>query len=106
MKKTKIATIALISTIIFSVIIVSLPTINAMDVPTYAFLAVSPNPIGVGQEAIVMFWLSLVPPTAAGSAGDRWENMIVEVTQPDGTKETLGPFKSDPVGSAWTSYVS
>jgi hypothetical protein len=29
----------------------------------------------------------------------------VEVTKPDGSKETLGPFTSDPVGTGWTTYV-
>ena len=29
----------------------------------------------------------------------------MEVTKPDGSKETLGPFTSDPVGGGWTIYT-
>jgi outer membrane protein assembly factor BamB len=104
-KTSKISTIALILVLAVSTLSTFLATVNAADIPTYAFIAVSPDPIGVGQEVVVMFWLSMVPPTAAGSHGDRWEGMTVKVTKPDGTKQTLGPFTSDPVGSAWTMYV-
>jgi len=106
MKKTKItaATIASILILTMSAIFVALPTVNAVDVETYAFLNVAPNPVGVGQTTTIGFWLSVVPPTAAGPAGDRW-TFTAEVTKPDGSKETLGLFTSDAVGSAYTFYT-
>jgi hypothetical protein len=74
------------------------------SIDTWTYTAVSPNVVGVGQTAWVVFWLNAVPPTAVGAYGDRW-NFNVLVTKPDGTTQTLGPFISDPVGNGYTSYV-
>jgi hypothetical protein len=99
---------AAILTISIATSIILLPTTNAhtpaWQIPTYSFCNVSPNPIGLGQTANVNFWLDIPPPTASGAYGDRWTNMTVVVTRPDGTTETLGPFRSDDTGGAWTSY--
>ncbi len=76
----------------------------AWAIPTFAYITAAPNIVGVGQSLTLVMWLDKVPPTAAGQAGDRWINMKVDVTKPDGTKETLGPFMSDPVGSTYTIY--
>ena len=75
------------------------------SVPTYSFLSVSPNPIGVGQQVNVNFWVNLPPPTASAQYGDRWHNMTVTVTKPDGTTTTLGPFTSDATGGTFTTYT-
>jgi hypothetical protein len=84
-------------------------TVNAHDppwtIPTYAYITVSPNPVGLGQDAFVVMWLDKVPPTAGGSGGDRWGNYTVTVTKPDGNTQKLGPFLSDPTSSAYTRYV-
>ena len=107
--KTEISTIALILVLTISATLVTLPTISAHDpaweIPSYSYLYVAPDPIGVGQSAYLVFWLDQPPPTAAGAGGDRWQNMEIEVTTPDGTTETLGPFTSDPVGGGWTMYT-
>jgi hypothetical protein len=104
--KNKTLCLLLVVTIATSVF--ALPTVFAHDppwnIPTHAYITASPNPVGVGQSLTLVMWLDLVPPTAAGQAGDRWINMKVEVTKPDGSKETLGPFMSDPVGSTYTIY--
>jgi hypothetical protein len=73
--------------------------------PTYAFINIAPAPIGVGQTVNVNMWLQVPPPTAAGAYGDRWVNMTVKVTHPDGTVETLGPFTSDDTGGTSTRYT-
>jgi hypothetical protein len=77
----------------------------AWSVPTYSFCSVSPNPVGVGQSVNVNFWVNLPPPTASAQYGDRWTNMTVKVTHPDGTTETLGPFTSDATGGTHTTYT-
>jgi hypothetical protein len=74
-------------------------------VPTYAFINVAPDPAGVGQQVTVGFWLNAPPPTANGPFGDRYENMKVTVTHPDGSKETLGPFTSDDTGGTHTLFT-
>ncbi len=63
------------------------------------------TPIGVGQMVYVNFWLQAPPPTARAGYGDKWTNMTVVVTKPDGTKETLGPFTSDDTGGTSTRYT-
>jgi hypothetical protein len=104
---TLIATFLML-TIAFT--LVALPVANAHDppwtnVPTWAYLAISPDPAGVGQSVALVFTLNWVPPGAGGPQGDRWRNLSIEVTKPDGSKETLGPFTSDPVGGSYTYYT-
>ena len=60
--------------------------------------------MGVGQAMLIQFWLNAIPPTASGALGDRW-SLYVDVTAPDGSEETLGPFTSDPVGGGYTWYT-
>ncbi|MCW4043885.1 MAG: PQQ-binding-like beta-propeller repeat protein [Candidatus Bathyarchaeota archaeon] len=77
----------------------------AWSIPTYAYITVQPDPVGVDQTLTIVYWLDKYPPTAAGIAGDRWRNLQIEVTKPDGSKETLGPYTSDPVGGGWATYT-
>ena len=63
-------------------------------VPTFAYLTVAPNPIGVNQQVAITMWIDKTPPTATGIGGDRWTGYQVEITAPDGTTETKGPFTS------------
>jgi hypothetical protein len=89
--------------------LVALPAANAHDPPwkilTSSFIHVAPNPVGVGQTVNVGFWVNQPPPTANNIYGDRFGNMTVEVTHPDGTTETLGPFTSDNTGGTFTPYT-
>jgi hypothetical protein len=107
--KTMATAIALFLVLTIAVTLVALPVANAHTpawaVPTWAYVAVAPNPCGVDQTVIVVFWLDKIPPTAGGSGGDRWRNFAVTITKPDGSNETLGPFVSDPVGGGYTSYT-
>jgi len=75
------------------------------SIPTYAYIDGSPNPVGIGQKISLVFWIDAIPPTAAGSAGDRWINLKVEVTEPNGATQTLGPFTSDSVGGSYASFT-
>ena len=75
------------------------------QVPTYAYISVAPNPVGVGQAVTVVFWLDKVPIGAEGVWGSRWHNMKVTVTKPDGTTETVITRDSDANGGASTSYT-
>jgi hypothetical protein len=89
--------------------LVALPTVNAHDppwtVPSYAYINVAPDPAGVGQQVTVGMWLQLIPPTAVGATGDRWEGFKLTVTDPDGHEEEFGPFKSDDTGGTFTHYT-
>ena len=107
--KTKTASITLILMLTFSATILALPIVSAHDpaweVPTWAYISASPNPLGVGQPALLVMWINQYPPTASGANGDRWDGYTVEVTTPDGSKETLQIGTSDPVGSAYAQYT-
>jgi hypothetical protein len=50
-------------------------------------------------------WLDKVPPTAAGIGGERWEGYEVEITAPDGSTETKGPYTSDSTSAAYFLYT-
>ncbi len=106
MKKFKILAIAIIVLLATSL---SASIASAHDPPwsfdTYSFIVVSPNPIGVGQTVNVNFWLGSPPPTASAQYGDRWTNLTVTVTNPDGHVETLGPFTSDATGGTVIRYT-
>jgi len=106
--KQKLSAITFVVMMTFAAIFVALPIVSAHDppwtIPVVAYAVVRPNPIGVGQEALIMWWPNHYPITAEGAYGDRW-TWTVEVTDPSGSKQTLGPFTSDPVGGGWTTFT-
>jgi len=106
--KAKVTAVIFVLVLTFSALLVALPTVVAHDppwaVPTWCYISLTNPVIGIGQPTYVFFWLDSLPPTAQGAYGDRW-TFTVEVTKPDGTKQTLGPFTSDPVGSGFISYT-
>lgn len=77
------------------------------NIPTFAYVAASPNPYGLGssQPVLIVFWLNVPPPTAQGTSGDRWRNMTIDVTSPSGHVEHFGPITSDPTGSSYIQYT-
>jgi len=101
--------IALILLVTASTVLFSVPAVIAhtppLQIPTYAFLNVVPNPVGVNQPVHVTVWLDKVPPTANVQYGDRWENLSVIITKPDGTTETRGPLTTSDVGATDFSYT-
>jgi hypothetical protein len=103
-----LSTIALILMLTLSAFVIGMPTANAhtpaWNIPTWCYVSLTNSVVGVNQQVTIVYWLNDVPPTAMGDYGDRW-TFTVEVTKPDGSKDTLGPFTSDPVGSGWASYV-
>lgn len=104
-KKKVLATIILVLMLNIATLMASIPLAEATDVKTYAFLAATPNPAGVGQDVLVMMWLDSPPPTAVGPFGSRWEGYTCTITKPDGTTETKGPYTSDPVSGAYFMYT-
>jgi len=106
--KTTIATIALILVLTIAATLVALPIVSAHDppweIPTYSYIAVAPNPIGVGQNVFVVIWIYRSPPTSTGVGGDRWHDCTITVTKPDGSIETLGPIL-DVTSSGFTLYT-
>jgi len=73
---------------------------QTQNFPTYSYVRVSPNPVGVDQQVTVDFGLAVPLENVAFAT-----NMTIVVTHPNGNKETLGPFISDYTGSTSTRYT-
>jgi hypothetical protein len=70
-----------------------------IQVITTAYLALRPNPIGVGQSLLINVWIT--PPPSA----DRYMNgFVVTITKPDGSIDTikLNSYVAD--GTSWSEY--
>ena len=109
-KNTITALITAIMILTVSLTILASPIVNAQATPppnikTYAYVTATPNPVGVGQQVIIVMWLNWPPPTAAGTTGDRWQGMTIEITKPNGDITHFGPFVTDSVGSTYTTYT-
>jgi hypothetical protein len=106
--KTTATTIALFLVLTIAVTLVALPVANAhtpaWTVPTWSYVSIVNDVIGVNQETVIVYWLNAVPPTRQGGYGDSW-TFTIEVTKPDNSKDILGPFTADPVGGGWAAYT-
>lgn len=109
MIKTKIPALILLLLLTMPVAFFALPNAAAhdppLDIPIYTYLTVFPSPVGVDQPVNIFAWIDKVPPTASGEFGDRWEDLTITVTSPDGNVDTLGPYDSDPVGTIFLTYT-
>ncbi len=105
LKKQAPSATILILVILLSAVTASIPSTEAADYPTWLFLTVQPDPIGVGQSAYVVYWIDKAPPTAQGPRGDRWQNWQLEITTPDGKTETRDLDPSDAAGSGIIIYT-
>ncbi|MCW4046056.1 MAG: PQQ-binding-like beta-propeller repeat protein [Candidatus Bathyarchaeota archaeon] len=89
--KTKLG-IALFLTLTMAVSFVALPLANAHDpawkIPTYAFINVAPNPVGVGQYVNVIMWIDKCIEGANWYNNIRFRNYKLTITDPDGHVET------------------
>jgi hypothetical protein len=107
--KIKAIAITLLLTLSIAIPTFSLQSANAHDpawiVKTYAFLDVNPDPIGVGQEAFVTFGIDKVPMTVSAQYGDRWTNLTVTITYPNGDAKTLSGFTADDTGFSHTTFT-
>jgi hypothetical protein len=102
-KKIILAVLILAMTI--PILAANVPMAQAADIPTWTFLTVQPDPIGVGQAANVVYWLDKAPPTASGPRGDRWQGWTLEITTPDGKTEKQNLAISDAAGSGIVKYT-
>ena len=103
MTKNRIATaIAFFLMTAIAISLFALPVATAQNTSkTYAFIGTTPNPVGVGQEVLLHVGITqqlLV-------TQDGWTGLTVTVTRPDGTTETLGPFRTDSTGGTGTIYI-
>ena len=60
----------------------------AWSLPTFAYINVSPNPVGVGQSVEIIMWLNYVIDGAAANNIVRFQNYQLTITDPSGTATT------------------
>jgi hypothetical protein len=94
-----IAIIFILSMATSATLISKVSAATTTNLPTYAFLEVNPNPCGIGQTVTLDMFLA-VPLLDSELA-----KFTVAVTDPSGTKTTLGPFTSDTTGGTYTLYT-
>ncbi len=75
------------------------------EIPTYLGLMVIPNPVGVNQQAWIRAIFTKPVPTSHGLLGDMYENVMIEITAPDGKKSTMGPYDGGMMGAVWTTFT-
>ncbi len=86
-----------VSIIFVSILLLILPSmmsviqVSAVDVETRLFISAVPNPVGVGQQLNIQWWLAIPNPIA----GQTWDNVEVTVEKPDGKTQTFSGLKSD-----------
>jgi hypothetical protein len=106
---TAIAIALLLALLMTTITLLPLPTTNAATVsgtiPTWAYLRAVPDPVGLGQTVYLVMWVDKPPTTAMGPLGDRWIGFTIEITKPDGKKETMGPWISDAAGGHSEIYT-
>ncbi|HLN45887.1 MAG TPA: hypothetical protein VK209_09300, partial [Candidatus Sulfotelmatobacter sp.] len=69
-------------------------------ISSLAFLSVSPNPVGVGQQLLVNVWT-----TFPSGEGKYQVGYKVTITKPDGTTEDVNLKSYVADGTAWFTYV-
>jgi hypothetical protein len=111
LSKSKTATAtALFLIFAMAISLFALPTANAhtpaWKIPTYAYIIVAPNPIGVGQSVHIIMWLDKTFDSTALTNDYRFHNYNLTITAPDGkTKTQIFDYIGDPTSSQGTSYT-
>ena len=101
-RKSKATAVSLLLMFALAVSLLALPNATAQGTrKTYPYIGAVPNPVGVGQE--VLLHVGIKHPLVNTNEG--WEGLTVKVTRPDGTTETLGPFRTDSTGGTGGVYV-
>ncbi len=110
-RKSKTAIIAISILLMLSMSASSMLIPNAKaatgpNVPTYAYISVSTNPVGVNQNVEVIMWLNIVLPGAEPGNPIRFSNYKLTITAPDGTNTSV-PFTTveDPTSAEDYSFV-
>ncbi len=85
----------------FAITMLSLPEAAAASTgKAYPFIAAIPNPVGKGQVTL----LNIGALNFLNLENDGW-NVTVSITKPDGTTDTIGPFKTFSTGTYGKSYI-
>jgi hypothetical protein len=108
--RTMATLIALFLLLTIAVTLVALPAANAhtppWQIPTFAYINVAPDPVGVGQQVIVVMWLDKPWPSATVDNDIRPHDYKLTITKPDNTTVTMNwPVVVDSTSSQYTLYT-
>jgi hypothetical protein len=108
--KTMAIMIAVLLTISIGTSMIPLPTTNAhtpvWQINSWAYIAVAPDPIGVGQSVYISMWVDAAMPSASILNDIRRHDYKLTIIKPDGTTETMNwPVLKDTTGVQSTQYT-
>jgi len=98
----------LLFAMVFSMVIPPLTSAHnpPLELTTHAFISANPNPVGVGQEALIVVWLNRVIAGAQADNNIRFEDYKLTITKPDSTTETITwDVVTDTTSSAFTQFT-
>jgi outer membrane protein assembly factor BamB len=105
MANKKYISTAIIAILFTSMMLYALPIATGQTYDyvkkTYAYVGATPNPLGVGQETLIHVGIT----DFLRDVDHGWEGLTVTVTKPDGTTQTLGPFRTDSTGGTGTVFI-
>jgi len=92
--KTAAIAIAIFLTLSMAASLTLIPTASAhtpaWDIPTFALITAAPNPVGVGQKAFIIMWLTDTFDPQTSLLNDyRFHNYKLTITAPDNTTQTI-----------------
>jgi hypothetical protein len=100
--KTIAIAIAILLMLSMTASMILVPSTKAIrNVTTYAYLAVNPSTISLGESTVVNVWIQPFPPTER----DVLHNFTITITKLDGTTETEGPLTSTSGASQYFVYT-
>ena len=108
-EKNKLFCLALILLLASGVFFVFVSFAEAGSYDTYIYITATPNPIGINQKFSVVSIMPNVPPAQYPLDSPRygyWENMTLKVWKPDGSTESLGPYRTAEAGTGYASYTA
>lgn len=95
-------TIAFLLVISMAFPLSAIPSVSgASSLATYPVIGATPNPVGIGQETLILIGIT----QATTSALYGWDGLTINVVKPNGANVTLGPYKTDSTGLTGAVYV-
>jgi outer membrane protein assembly factor BamB len=96
----------LIALILLSILVISLVPLSTIDTASAAFtwhpyLTASPNPVGVGQQVIIVFGFTMPTQSAANS----YYGWTLTITDPDGNNKTATGLNAESTGSSFYTFT-
>ncbi len=105
-KKSISFSLILLLPLCISVLLAITPSANAavVQIDTYAYVLLSPDPVGVGQTLLVSYRIDKVR-IGATDLLNHFEGFSVTITKPDGTIETKSNLDVDSTSGGWFIYT-